>query len=579
MIFRKIRRHRLLLLMLSVVPCAAPVSAAPPSSGPLSGPAALEALEAAHYKAEWAASPTGATQAGIHTYDDRLDDVSDAFRATQVARLHREYAALAALETSGLSQAQRDDREVLMGIISGQLTLEEKIRPFRRMPAQYVDLATGALYSLASRDFAPASDRLRNVLAREAAIPALLKQAEAQIGDVPAVYLEIARADLEGAIQFVGGNIPEAFAAVHDPALQSRLKAETRRTLAALARYGVYLEHLKPSGTFALGRDTIRALLAADLVDLPIDSLIAAGRAQLDRDRTAFLATEREIDPAHPDHALDEVRADHPRPETLLPMVKAQLKGLQDYVLARKLVTLPSHALPDVIDTPSFERSLLVAAMDWPGPFETKATTAFYDVTPPEKTWTKARTEELLRDLNRPALLNITVHEVMPGHFTQGLYRSAHPEWSLVRKAASSYATTEGWAHYTEQMMVEQGLGDARLRLMQLQDALLRDCRFLASFGMHTQGMSLADATTMMRQQCFQSPGMAYKEARRGTADPGYYSYTLGKLMILHLREDMRKAKGPRFSLQAFHDGFLGSALVPVRIIRREMTGRDEPLL
>ncbi len=187
----------------------------------------------------------------------------------------------------------------------------------------------------------------------------------------------------------------------------------------------------------------------------------------------------------------------------------------------------------------------------------------------------------MLGDFNRPELEITTAHEAMPGHFVQGLTLRAHPEWSLIRKAAGSYATTEGWAHYSEQMMVDQGFGggDPKIRLMQLQDALLRDCRLVDAFGLHAGGMSLAEATRLMQTECFQSPVSAYKEARRGTEDPGYYSYTLGKLMILHLRADLQQSQGAAFSLTRFHDGLLGAGLVPMKIIRRELTGRDAPLL
>ena len=177
--------------------------------------------------------------------------------------------------------------------------------------------------------------------------------------------------------------------------------------------------------------------------------------------------------------------------------------------------------------------------------------------------------------------LDTTRHGAMRGHFVQGLYRGANPQGSLTRKGAQCYATTEGWAHYVEQMMVEQGFHGAtpRLHLAQLQDALLRDCRFLVAFGLHAQNMSVQDATALMQHECYQSPTAAYKEARRGTMDPGYYSYLLGKLMILHLRADMQKTAGKDFSLHAFHDGLLSRGLVPMRYIRREMTGHDDPVL
>lgn len=543
--------------------------------------AQLNSLEQAHYAAEWAADPASATTAGIHRYDTRLNDVSSAALQRATARLHKERKALVALDVSSLPQRRQDDRDVLVAAIDHELLTAERIQPWQHMPDAYVSLATNALYGLIDRDFAPLPVRMKDVIARERQIPAMLALAEKQLTTVPAVFIEIAKEDLGGTFSFVGENVPMAFSSVKDPALQTALKRSTARTLTALKHFQQFLGNIKPSGSFALGAQTMQAMLATDLVALPLDEVIAAGRAQLKKDQADFLAVEHEVDPTHPDQALNLIRQDHPAADALNQTVRDQLHDSQRFVLKQALVTLPNTTLPTVIDTPTFERSLLTAATDWPGPFETKATTSFYFVTPIDKTLSARQQKEALEDFNRPALLNITVHEAMPGHFVQGLYLRAHPDWTLTRKAAQSYATTEGWAHYTEQMMVEQGFKahDPKLHLAQLQDALLRDCRFLAAFGMHAKGMSLKEATAMMEHECYQSSVSAYKEARRGTADPGYYAYTLGKLMILKLRADEEKAEGSTFSLKAFHDAFLNAGLVPVGIIRKEMTGHTAPLL
>lgn len=541
----------------------------------------LDALEKAHFDAEWAAAPVNATALGLHATDGKLDDVSVTAIAERTARLHRERDALAALDIKALPQRRQDDRDILVASIDRELIENERIQSFRHNPDFYVNLATAALYSLIDRDFAPLPVRMWDVVAREAQIPAMLATGAGQLDQVPAVFVEISKEDLAGAITFVRDNVPAAFADVKDKALQARLRATTRTTLAALKAFQARLDAIRPGGTFVLGADTIRAMLATEMVDTPIATIIAAGRAQLAKDQAAFHEAARAVDPAHPDQALSEIRRDHVAAPALNQLVRDQLTDAQTYVTAHRLVTLPNMTLPEVLDTPGFERSLITAATDWPGAFETKATTSFYYVTPIDPKLSPAQAEESLEDDNTPSMLNITVHEAMPGHFVQGLYLRANPGWSLTRKSAQSYATTEGWAHYTEQMMIEQGFhaSDARLHLAQLQDALLRDCRFLASFGMHTQGMTLQQATGLMQHECFQSSVMAYKEARRGTADPEYYSYLLGKLMILHLRQDMKATQGNAFSLAAFHDALLGAGLVPMKMIRREMTGRDGAML
>lgn len=541
----------------------------------------LAAIAQAHYQADWSENPVSATQLGVHAGDARLDDVSPAAIAATVRRLHAEGDELAHLDVSGLSLRARDDRDVLAAGIDRELLADERIQPYRHDPDSYISLATQAVYELIDRDFAALPDRMRAAIAREQAIPAMLLQAERQLAGVPPVFRDIAREDLDGSFNFIGKDVPAAFAAVPDKALHDQLAASTAATLKAFGRYRDFLARLKPDGRFVLGPDVMRGLLAADLVDVPIDTVVAAGRAQLARDKAAFLEVERRLDKARPADSLVLVRHDHPEADQLIDTATSQIRALQDFVVARHIVTLPSMTLPTVKETPPFQRALITAAMDWPGALETRGLVSFYYITPPSASFTAQQREQALGDFNRPELEITSAHEAMPGHFVQGLTLRAHPEWSLVRRTAQSYATTEGWAHYSEQMMVDQGFGgaDPKMRLMQLQDALLRDCRLVDAFGMHAQGMSLADATRLMQTECFQSPVSAYKEARRGTEDPGYYAYTLGKLMILHLRDDIQKQQGAGFSLTRFHDRLLGAGLVPMKIIRRELTGRDDPLL
>ena len=555
---------------------------------PLAGVArasALDDLSRAHYRADWAAGPVAATGLGVHDGDPRLDDVSAGAIAAQAARLHRERDALRRLDLSGLSQHDRDDALVLGAQIDRELIEDERVQPTAHDPDFYVSLATNAAYSLIDRDYAPLPDRMRAVIAREQAVPAMLRLARSQLSAVPPVFVDIAREDLRGSFGFIGHDVPSALAGVHDPALQAQLAAATRGALDALHGFDAFLAGVRPTGSFVLGPDIMSRLLAADLVDLPINDVLAAGRAQLARDKAAFLAAERALDKDHPADSLVLVRHDHPPADQLLDAATGQLRLLQRFVVSHRIVTLPSMALPTVTLTPAFQRALITAAMDWPGPFETGtrpgALTSFYYITPPDPTLSPGQTEQVLADFNRPELEITTAHEAMPGHFVQGLTLRAHPDWSMIRRASQSYTTTEGWAHYAEQMMVDAGFGDGdpRIRLMQLQDALLRDCRLLDAFGLHTGGMTLAKATALMRSECFQSPESAAREARRGTEDPGYYAYALGKLMILHLRADMQREQGAAFSLARFHDAVLGAGLVPLRIIRRELTGRDDPLL
>jgi len=542
-----------------------------------------QALVRAYFASEWKAYPVGATSLGVHDGAALLDDVSASAVQAEIARLEATKTALAALDARSLAPMDRDDRDVLAAQIDGQLLEYETVQQWRHNPATYVDLMTNAIYQLIERDFAPLPQRLRSVIAREQAIPAMLEQAKHNLADMPPVFIDVALENLGGADSFFGHDVPLAFAAITDQAQKAKLAASTKATLDAVAAYKAWLVAAKPDahGSFVLGRESFQRLLASDMVNVPVERVLEAGRAQLQRDHDAFLATEKLVDPKDPSGALAVIEADHPDGPGLVTTARQQLYDLRTFIDEHHIVTLPSRLMPTVGETPPFARAMIFGEEDAPGPLETHATQAYYFITPADSTQSAAEQDKYLSYFNRPLLLNLSVHEALPGHFTQFLFAEAHPEWSLVRKAAHSYTATEGWAHYTEQMMQDEGLGqhDPKLRLAQLQDALLRDCRLVVSIGMHTGGMSLADATKLMGEECFQPASVAYKEARRGTADPGYFSYTLGKLEILKLRDDVRAQEGAKFSLARFHDRFLGAGLVPIAVIRREIMGRDGPVL
>jgi len=546
-------------------------------------PSTYPSVVSDYFEGEWRASPTSATSAGRHDWDAQLDDVSATAHARQAARLTAILASLKAVNGALLSPIERDDRDILAARIGGQLLQEQTIQPWRHNPATYVDLMTSGVYSLIERDFAPLPDRMSSVIARERAIPAMLAAAKQNLGDMPPVFVDIALENLDGATGFIGKDVPSAFAEVNDPALKAGLGASTQAALAAMADYKAFLIARKPDahGDFVLGRETLQRLLAADMVDVPVDQVMAAGRAQLAKDHAAFLATEKLVDPADPSGALALVEKDHPAADQLIGVARDQLASLQAFIESRHIVDLPSSMLPTVAETPPFSRALIFGELDPPGPLETHATKAYYFITPPDPNASKAEQENLLEYFNTALLQNLSVHEALPGHFVQYLFQRANPGWSLVRAMASSYTATEGWAHYSEQMMLDEGLGggDPRLRLAQLQDALLRDCRLVASIGMHTRAMTLAQATTMMEQECFQPASVAPKEARRGTSDPGYFSYTLGKLEIMKLRADVQAKEGKAFTLAHFHDRFLNAGLIPIAMIRREILGTDGPAL
>ena len=283
---------------------------------------------------------------------------------------------------------------------------------------------------------------------------------------------------------------------------------------------------------------------------------------------------------------LKEVAEDHPDSDHLIPETQETLSELRQFLGARAIVTILSPENPRVVETPPFMRALTFASMDTPGPFEENSA-AFYNVTLPERDWSDTRKNEYLGAFNRYAIRVTSIHEALPGHYTQFLWLKRQP--TKVRKLVGSLhqpwgeigSNGEGWAHYAEQMMLEQGYGegDPKLLLFQLQAALVRLCRYIVGIRMHTRGMTLEQGTEFFKKEGYMEQVSAEREAMRGTADPTYLVYTLGKLQILKLREDYRKKLGDRFNLMDFHDRFLSFGNVPVKMIREEMLGDDSPTL
>ena len=547
--------------------------------------ASFESFVKSYYDGEYAAHPVAATSAGIHDYDSRVDDMSADGQARNSARLHQTLATLQAMDPHRFSPTDRDDREVLMGRIKGTLLDDETIQYWRSDPGRYSRVATSAVFELVHRDFAPLAERLRSAIAREREIPAVLAAGKANIEHPPRAFVEIAIRNIAGSINFYRDAAPSAFAAVEDPELKRDFATSNAAAIDAFEDYKAFLEAQlsKADGDFALKSDLfIRRLTDNEMVALPVRKLRDIALRQLHRDQAALKVAAHEVDASKSVAAVvEQVRSQHPSAEALLPTAEADLSGLRGFVSEHHIVSIPGDLLPKVEATPEFMRATITAAMDAPGPFEQHATLAFYYVTPPDAGMAAEKLEDYLQVYYFAGLQLISAHEVWPGHFMQYLTRRSHPEWSLARQLAHAQSTAEGWAHYAEQMMIEEGLGqgDPTMRVAQLEEALVRDCRFVGSIELHTGGKSVEDVAQLFMKECGAPQAQARREAYRGTSDPGYLNYTIGKLEILKLREDYKKKMGAKFSLTEFHDRFLAAGLVPVKIIRREMMGVDGPLL
>jgi hypothetical protein len=323
-------------------------------------------------------------------------------------------------------------------------------------------------------------------------------------------------------------------------------------------------------GSYAIGSETFqRKLLYEDMVDLPLEKVLAIGEANLEKDYQAFVETARKIDTTKtPAEVMKLISNDHPDAVDLIPSVKRTVEATRQFLIDKRIITIPSEVRPAILETPPYARVGSFASMDTTGAYETKATEAFYYVTPVEQEWSAKHKEEHLRTFNRAVMDIINIHEAYPGHYVQFLYSKQFP--TKTRKLTSCGTNAEGWAHYAEQMMLEEGFGggDSKVRLVQLHEALLRDCRYVVGIKLHTEGMSVEQGARVFVEKGFQEPANAYEEARRGTYNPTYLYYTLGKLQIYKLREDYRKARGQEYSLQGFHDDFVRQGAIPIKLMR-----------
>ena len=548
-------------------------------------PRTFHELVDAYFEDYFKANPTQATGVGFHQYDRQLEDFSPAAHQRNRRKLLAYLKDFQTLSPRTLSQNDRDDREIMIASIQSNLLEEDRVQMWRKNPDAYSGAVTGSIFVIIRRNFAPAEERLRSVIAREEQIPSALNQARQVLRNSPKIYTDIAIEQLPGNIDFFQTTVPEAFNAVKNASLLAEFKSSNDGAISALRSYLSWLQKdLSPRshGSFAIGLENYRLkLLYDEMVDVPLPRLLKLGYAQLRKDQRAFIATARRIDPnKSPEEVLKELEMDHPSAPELIPAAQKQLDGIRQFLIDHKIVTVPGGAQAKVVETPPFQRATTFASMDTPGPYEANATEAFYNITLPDPSWSKEKQEEYLQGYNYPLLSNVSVHEVWPGHYTQFLWVKNNAALSKVRKLTAAGSNAEGWAHYSEEMVLDEGFNnDPKYRLAQLVDALLRDCRYIVGIKMHTQRMTMAQAKEFFVKEGRQQPVVGEMETKRGTGDPTYLMYTLGKLEILKLRADYQRQMGSSFSLQDFHDRFIKAGSPPVKIVRRELMGRDGPLL
>jgi uncharacterized protein (DUF885 family) len=527
--------------------------------------------------------PSDATADGFHQYDGKLEDFTAAGVQRETAALKSFLPKLDKARSLSLPQQDSADLEFIRSQIQGRLLELEQIRMWERDPDAYASAPAYSLFLLIKRNFAPLEARLRSVISREEQVPAALQAARRNLKNPPKVFTDVALQQLSGTIDFFRQDIPQAFSSVKDEKLQAQFRASNEHAISALRAYEEFLraDVLPVSrGDFRLGEETFRRkLLYDEMVDIPLDRLREIAYADLHRNQQRLKEVAAQIDPKVPlAEVLAAARNDHPAPTELLQSFRDVLASLRSFIDEKHIITIPSDQEPVVEETPPFARALTTAAMETPGPYDTMDTKGIFEVTLPDSKLKPAQVSEYMQGFNRGTIVSTAIHEVFPGHYEQYLWSMHAP--SKVRKLLYCGTNSEGWAHYTEQMMLDEGYStDPRLRLGQLIDALLRDSRFIAGLEMHTGKMSIEQAREFFIHEGYQVPPIAAVEARRGASDPTYLVYTLGKLQIMKLREDYKQQKGDKFSLKEFHDHFIDQGGLPLKIIRRSMLGNDSPTL
>ena len=572
----------LLLVCLALAAGCAREPAAPPAAPPAPVQAWADFANA-YLEDYFKAQPFSAVDAGRHEFDGLAPDWSAAGISKEIERLKRSRAEAQKYPASSLSPQQRFERDYLVGELNGDLFWLERAQfPFRN-PAWYVDRLDPQVYL--TRDYAPLEKRLEGYTAYARALPKLAADIRANLRTpLPKSFVERGVAGFGGYAEFFRDDVPQVFAAVKNPQLQAQFKQANDAAAKAMEELKTWLESERANATddFALGEPMFLEMLkATEGVDVPLQDLVAAGRMDLERNTKALRdACALYLPNGTLAACVQKMGADKPRGGAVAG-ARQQLDELRKFVAEKKLVTIPTEDQAQVAESPPYNRANS-AYINIPGPFEKPNVGWTYYVAPPDPTWTPEERAAYIP--GKADLLFTSVHEVWPGHFLQ--FKHAHRNPSKFASLWIGYAFAEGWAHYTEEMMWDAGLGngDPEQHIGQLSNALLRNVRYISAIGLHAQGMTLEESEKMFGERAFADPGTARQQAARGTYDPGYLVYTLGKLMIRKMRADWLAKQGlpadaPPQSWQAFHDQFLSYGGPQIPQVRKEMLGSDGSLL
>lgn len=524
----------------------------------------------------FARRPALAVELGLHEYDGLLPDVSENALTQEVQALQAARETFEAFDPAGLEPELVVERGVILQQIRADLfDLERRRQPWTN-PMFYLGALDLAPYI--SREYAPLAERAAAITRLANGTPQHLRNAMGRLqAELPRTFVDTALLQVRGTIEFVEKDVRTATTGLTGKA-QSDLDAGLAAMAAALEEYEAFLVERRKTATddFALGAEMfVEMLRETQGFDVSLARLRELGEADLARNLASLEAATKALDPNKPlAKVVAKVTADKPSADGVLAEATQQADAMRKFLVAQDLITIPSEDVAEVRPSPPFMR-WNAAFLSSAGAFEKAALPSFYYISPPDPSWPKKQQQAYVP--GKTDLLFITIHEVWPGHFLHGLHLKANR--SRVIKSSWNYAMGEGWAHYAEEMMWDAGVSeDPAVHVGQLQNALLRNVRYLSAIGLHTGEMTVEQSLEMFRDKAFQDEANARQQAVRGTFDPMYLSYTLGKLAILKLRDDVKakwEADGKTFSLKEFHDALLSYGAAPLPVIREAMLGPD----
>jgi len=524
------------------------------------------------------ALPSYAGLDGVHAHDDLLEDLSRQAIDAHVRTLSGFGRRLHQIDPSLLTRVEQVDHPIVAAGIEARMYELEAIRSWERNPQIYAEIIGSSLAGQALFAYAPEAERARRVVSKLRQVPRLVQAARDNIKECPGIFVKVGLESWRGTLRFIESDLPRAFSGLDDLHILGDLADTSTEAATAIKSYLDYLEtDLAPraKASFRLGRERFeQKLKLEDGVDLSSDRLLAIALRELSAVQEEFRKVAGRLNGGDPIEAWRRAKEQHPAPGQLISVAEAQVAELEEFLRTQDLVSLPDSEPVVVAPSPDFYRWAF-ASMWTPGPFESKPSRAYYYLTDVDRSWSPDRQKEHLRDFNIPTLWNISIHEVYPGHFLH--FRHLRQVESKVRKSTlfAPASFVEGWAHYCEHMMVEAGFrrGDVTIRIGQLAEALVRLARFVVAIRLHCEDLSVEQGMRFFRDEAFLEETTARREAERGTFDPTYLVYSLGKLMMLKLRRDYKEQQGGKYSLRAFHDAVLSQGSAPFWALRRLLLG------